>query len=177
METRMKQLLAAMIIGWCTLGTASALPPENGPQGKHRGPPPPHEVIRKHADELGIDQDTVDQVVDIAEDAKDDMRSLHAKIRQESRALHTLLSADSPNETTVFQQVDRLKAAEAAQQKRQLAVLMDIRALLTPEQLDAIKALHQRMRQHHNGPRHTRPGMGEHPPGHRGPPPGPRGPR
>ena len=143
-------------------------------QPSHRPPPPPHEVIREHADELGIEDATVDQIMDIAENARDKMETLHLTTRRESRALRKLLSEDTPNEKAVYAQVDRLKAAEAAQQKHQLSVLMDIRALLTPDQRKAIEDLHRRMRA---PKRHHLREMGGHPPGHRGPPPGQRGPR
>jgi len=148
--------------------TALATPPQHGPPGKHRGPPPPHEVIRKHADELGIDDETVQAIVDIAENARDEMHALHQVVRKESRALRGLLDADEPDRRAVHRQVDVLKSAEAAVQKQQLTTLIEIRSHLTLEQRDAIKELHQRMKR--QGPPHGRGG-------HRGPPPGHRGPK
>ncbi len=132
-------------------------------------------MIRKHADELGIDEDTVEDIVEIAESGRDQMEARHKAVREASKKLHEMLSQDAPNRNAVMKQVDVLSAAEGAAKKHQLSILMDIRALLTPDQRDAIQELHKRMKR--KGPPHGKHGP---PPGRHGPPPmhGPRrGPR
>lgn len=141
---QLKPLLIALGLSIATF--AFAAPPHGGGPGTHRGPPPPHEVIRKHAAELGIHADTVTAIVNIAEDERTEMEALRQAKHQEARKLHQMLSSETPNRDAVMQQVDVLSNAERAQKKHHLNILMDIRALLTPEQRKAIEELHQRMK-------------------------------
>lgn len=133
---------------------ASAMPPHGGPGGPrgHRGPPPPHEMIRKHADELGIDAETVETVVAIAEEARERMEALRRTKHEAARTLRQLLSEDSPDRQAVMAQVDRLSEAEAEEKKHHLTVLMDIREQLTTEQRSAIETFQKRRRPGHPRP-------------------------
>jgi Spy/CpxP family protein refolding chaperone len=164
-------LFTRTVLTFCALALSTpvlAMPPKHGPPGAHHRPPP-HEIIRQNADELGINDATVHAIVEIAEDAREALHGLHEGVRDASKTLHQLLGEDTPDRKAVLHQVAQLKQAEAAVQKHQLTVLMDIRALLSPAQRDAIKALHQKMKS--EGPPHGRRG----PPKHRGGPPHHRG--
>ena len=153
----------------CLLSTTAFAFPPGGPGGPRGGPghaSPPHELIRAHADELGLDAATVDEIVQIAEDSHDEIRETHEAIRMEKDKLHELLRAETPNRQRVMAQVDAVSRAEAAMKKQQLGILMDIRALLTPEQRAALNRIQPK-----RGPMNAdHPGR---PPRHHGPPPPP----
>ena len=158
----MNALKTLFIVCGLTMTTAAmAMPPHPGPNGPrgHRGPPPPHEMIRKHADELGIDAETVETVVAIAEEAREEMDALRRTKHEEARSLRKLLSEDTPNRRAVMAQVDKLSLAEAAEKKHHLTVLMDIREQLTTEQRQAIETFQKSRRPGHprpHGPPHHR---------------------
>lgn len=130
-----------------------------GPEG--HGPPPPHEIIRQHAVELGLDAVTADRIRAIAEGGRAERQRLQTAVQAARAGLDGLLHAEEPDRAGIMAQVDRVGAAETAQLKHQLTVLLDIRAQLTPAQRAAVETLLA-----HQGP----PGGGPPPAG--GPPPG-----
>jgi Spy/CpxP family protein refolding chaperone len=116
---------------------APSTPSGSGPRGWRHGPPGPppiEELLERHADELGLDAALQAKIRDIAAQARqqaqpdvDQLRSLH-------EAMHQLLVSDSPDSQQVMSQADRIGAAETQLRKQRLATMLEIRALLTPEQ-------------------------------------------
>lgn len=166
----MIRTLTLAIVCAFTLSTQAIAEPPGGPgmRGPGHGPPPPHEIIRRHADELGIDDQTVQDIVELAEQARSGMRTHHDTVREARETLHRLLQADAPNRQQVMKQVDVVASAEAAQRKHQLSTLIDIRALLTVEQRQRLHEFHEKQRAKHprggGGPPPHGPGGGKPPP-------------
>ena len=131
----------------CPRGMAVDDPP--GPRGG-----PPDQFFEEHADELGIDQATLDQIRAIVDAARADGRVLHDRVITERRAMHDLLATDHPDEAAVMAQADAVGAAMSALRKHRLATMLKIRALLTPEQRTALEKLRQEMGpwRHRGGP-------------------------
>jgi len=120
------------------------------------GPPlgPPERFFEEHAQELGIDQATLDQIRAIVDAARDEGHSLHDQVRSERRAMRDLLDQATPDEAAVMAQADVVGDAMSALRKHRLATMLKIRALLTPEQRDKLKELHRERGpwRHHGGP-------------------------
>jgi Spy/CpxP family protein refolding chaperone len=108
-------------------------PPGGGPPGPH-GPPPFERVLERHADELGLDADTRAAIRAIAARARKDERPASEEVRALQDQMRALLDADSPKLDDVMQWADRIGAAETELRKRRLRTMLEIRALLSPEQ-------------------------------------------
>ncbi len=94
-----------------TLSTTAFARP--GPSGDER--PPPHEILIENADELGLDDETIDEITAIAEANREDMRELQA-------------AADSEDARQQLHEAGR-------------ALMDQIMALLTEEQREAAREL------------------------------------
>ena len=107
--------------------------PGDGPPGPH-GPPPFERVLERHADELGLDADTRAAIRAIAARARKDERPASEEVHALQEQMRALLDADSPKLDDVMQWADRIGAAETELRKRRLRTMLEIRALLSPEQ-------------------------------------------
>ena len=121
-------------------GTAWAQQPP-GPPDPAQSSRHPHDLVREHATALGIDADTVERIEEIANSSKAERDSLHEAVQAERDALAELLRAESPDRATVLAKVDVLGAAETALLRQSLETLLDMHALLTPEQIKALEAM------------------------------------
>ncbi len=145
------------------LGLAGAALAEGPPEGPP-GPPHPHDLVREHADALGIDAETVESIQQIALADRDERRALQEASKGARETLGELLEAESPDRDAVMAQVDTVGAAETALLKQRLSTLLAMRELLTPAQIAALGAM---------SPGSGPPGGGPPPPAGGGPPPGP----
>jgi Spy/CpxP family protein refolding chaperone len=130
--------------------------PGDGPLGMRRhgrhGPPPIEKVLERHADELGLDAATRAAIRAIAAKARED----EAPLDEERRALHEemrqLLDGESPKLEDVMQAADRIGAAETELKKRRLRTMLEVRALLTPEQREKLVKIFEERRGRRRGP-------------------------
>ena len=135
---RRSALTKPFIIGVVLLGLAlpqSGLARRDGPggPGKHRLGPP-HIMFEKHAERLGLDAETLTQIRGISERAKEESSELHTKFREAKTTMRKLLSAEAPDKAAVMQQAEVMSEIMTSIRKIRLTALLDIRALLTPEQ-------------------------------------------
>jgi len=134
------QQMAAILLGALALGRMAVAggpdgPPPGGPDGPWRhGPPPLGDVLERHADELGLDAYTRAKIRDIAETSREEEQPLATQLRALHAAMHQLLQSDAPKLDDVMHQADEIGAQETQLRKHQLRTLLEIRALLTPEQ-------------------------------------------
>jgi Spy/CpxP family protein refolding chaperone len=101
----------------------------------------PHELIAKHAERLGIPEEVVAQVTTVAERARTEMKALMMSLKEERVALKELLRGDNVDRGAVMAQIDVIGEVEVALRKHKIGVLIEIRELLTREQLAEVKAL------------------------------------
>jgi Spy/CpxP family protein refolding chaperone len=152
---RLLPTLALLVL----LPTAALAQQPPGPPPGVKAPPEPHELLEEHAEALGVDAETVARIQEIATAAKGDRERLAQAVEQARRDLGALLEAEQPDREAVLAQVDVLGAAETAVLRQHMETLLDIHALLTPQQLKALEAMA------------PRPPAGGPPPGMGGPPP------
>ncbi len=103
-----------------------------------RPPPHPHDIVKARAAELGIDAETVQAVEAVASGAKAERERLQEVVERAREDLQQLLEAEEPDRAAVIGQVEALGAAETAMLLHQLVTLLDMRALLSPEQREAL---------------------------------------
>ena len=130
----------ALLLGLLfVVAPALAGPPGGGrpPHGR-KGPPPIHHVLERHADRLGLDDTTRRRISTIAEEAQLRDRELHRELRARHDAMRGLLDAEEPDRAAVLALAEEIGALENQAYKLRLGSMLDIRALLTPEQLEAL---------------------------------------
>jgi len=164
----MRSLPLGLICGALMLASSATWAGPPAPPAGAGGPPQPHDLVREHAVALGIDAEAVEAIQQIAGRAGQERQALAETVQQARGGLSELLQADAPERAAVMAQVELLGDAETAMLRHHLNTLLDIHALLTPEQIQALEAMAPGGAS--GGPPGSRPGSGPPPPGH--PPPG-----
>jgi Spy/CpxP family protein refolding chaperone len=105
-------------------------------EAQPRGPEPdrPEHFIGEHADELGLDEGTRTQIEEIVLRSRREAEKLRRAHHQAGRTLRQLLELDEPDEASVMQQADVVGSLESQRLKQRIGSMLEIRALLTPEQ-------------------------------------------
>jgi Spy/CpxP family protein refolding chaperone len=129
--------------------------PGYGPPGMRRhgphGPPPIENLLERHADELGLDADTRTTIRAIAARARKDEDPVAEQLRALHEEMRRLLDGESPKLDDVMQWADRIGAAETELKKRRLRTMLEVRALLTPEQREKLVQIFEERRGHRKG--------------------------
>ncbi len=152
----MTRLLSLFLL----LGASTALAERGPSQDMTRAQPrsarnaiPLHRFLQRNAEDLGIDEETLEAIVAIAENSREEFTELKQELAEAKEGLGTLLDADEPNRRSVMAQVETLGRAEIAMRQAHLTTLMDIRALLTPEQRADIEQQMEERRQRRSAQR------------------------
>jgi Spy/CpxP family protein refolding chaperone len=124
-------------------------PPPGGGPGPFGGPPAgrgPDRFIEEHAEQLGLDDETLEAIDQIVDESREKARALHADLRGMHREMRDLLSQDTPDESAVMQQADAIGKAETELHKHRIGALIKIRALLTAEQREELRQIREETR-------------------------------
>lgn len=170
-------LLGALLFSAAGISTAEASE-RRGPPPAPMGPPPakgegrgqgemnPREglrLLKEHAKELGISDATLDQIKELARKGRDSRGALDDRLEDARDKMRGLMQSDSPDRVKVMAAIEEAGRAEIVLRQHDVEVLLQIRALLTPTQREAMKKLMQEERGG-RGPRESRgdgPGRGE----------------
>lgn len=164
-------LLSALLFAGLGAATAEAgerrgtppapMGPPPGPEGEHGpGGMNPREglrLLKEHAKELGISEATLTQIKELARKGRDSRAPLDDRLEDARDKMHDLMQSDNPDRAKVMAAIDEAGRAEIALRQHDVDVLLQIRALLTPAQREAMKKL---MREERGG-RGDGPGRGE----------------
>jgi Spy/CpxP family protein refolding chaperone len=104
-------------------------------------------MLDRHASELGLGDDQRERVRAIAEAARETEAPLRETLRARREELYALLRADAPDTDRVMAQAERVGEAETALHKQRLRTLLEVRAILTPEQREKLTAIFERGRE------------------------------
>lgn len=136
-------------------------PPGGGPgEGGHgggragRGGPPLVRTAEKHAARLGLDAEVVEQIHGISQTGHAERQALHGQLRSMHDELRSMLETDEPDEARILEQAERIGALDVALHKSRLRSMLQVRKLLTPEQLRELVKIHEETRLER--PRHRR---------------------
>ena len=141
-------------------------PPSGQGEGRGQGEMNPREglrLLKEHSKELGISDATLDQIKELARKGRDSRGALDDRLDDARDKMRDLMQSDSPDRAKVMAAIDEAGRAEIALRQHDVEVLLQIRALLTPAQREAMKKLMQEERGG-RGPREGRgdgPGRGE----------------
>lgn len=123
----------AALIPFIALTAAQAQPAPMLP------PPPPEAVIERYAEELGIDEATLERIRALSEQHRAEQQVILTELQQQKLALRTALSAEQPDEAAVIALARKIGTLESDLSVARLTSLMRIRAELTPEQNAALR--------------------------------------
>jgi len=141
-STRAAVAAVALAVGLTTAGVALARPGLPSP-GKHGSV----ERLERGLERLELDDATLEAVYAILDDARSERRAVRARMREARETLRALLEQDAPDSEAVLAQAEAVGALHTEARKQHLSTLLEVQALLTPEQRER---LHERVR--HRGP-------------------------
>jgi Spy/CpxP family protein refolding chaperone len=136
-------------------GPALAQPrPDPGGHGIER-------LLERNAERLQLDDATRGKIRSLAEAGRERSAPQREALRQLHEEMHALLTSDAPELDAVLAKAEQLGAAETALHKERLRTMLEIRALLTPEQRRELVRIHEEFRAEHpewgqGGPRRWR---------------------
>jgi len=136
-------VLALSFLATLSLAGAALARPPGGPP---HGPGDPGGFLAEHADELGLDENTRDAIDKLLEDSRDTAEQQRRDLHAAREAMRELLESDEPQKQEVMQQAERIGALELAAAKHRLSTMLEILALLTPEQRARLVALREERR-------------------------------
>ena len=122
-----------------------------GRKGKMGKGPLPHELLRRHADQLGISEDVLEQVEAMVSEVKDSQRTLRRDIKKLKIDVHYEMEQDNPDRQKVMNLVRESGELKIKQHQARIGVLLDIRALLTPAQREGLERLMKERRKAKRG--------------------------
>jgi periplasmic protein CpxP/Spy len=116
------------------------------------------------AKDLNLAPDQKQKMDDVFQQSRMKLIDLHASLQKEEATLDPLINADSPDETRILAQIDRVAQARAELEKANARMLLSVRQVLTADQWTKLKATRAE-RMAARGPRggHDGPGMGPPP--------------
>jgi Spy/CpxP family protein refolding chaperone len=127
----------AMIAVLLWFAAASAL-------GWERGGPPedfvPGARLERSLEELGLEPEKLDGLRALIASARREGEEQRERLRSARQELHALLEADAPDEAAVLEQVERLGELRTEAHKSLVHTLLAVRAQLTPEQREQLRA-------------------------------------
>ncbi len=145
--TALKVFLGCALLGCVfAVGASFARPP-----GPHKGNGPPSGSIEEHAEQLGLDEETLDAIQEIVKVSHKRGRALREGRHAAHEVMRSLLSQVAPDESVVMQQAEVIGALELEERKNRLRAMLQIRALLTPQQREELVRIREEM-----GPRKRR---------------------
>jgi Spy/CpxP family protein refolding chaperone len=115
-------------------------------------------VLTRHAERLELDVATLEKIQALARADESSREALRKSLREERQAMRRLLSAERPDEGAVMQRAEAAGTLETEAHKQRLRTMLQIRALLTPEQLEALGTIRDEERQARRGDRQRRRG-------------------
>lgn len=153
-NTIMKVGVVGLLLLGLTLPHSSLANPDR-PEGSGKHPRgAPYLLFEKHAERLGLDTKTLSQIRAISEATKEQSSELRTNLEKARMTMRDLLSAETPDKAAVMKQAEIMGAIKTDLRKQRLATILEIRALLTPEQRQELIAIVKEFRSK-RGPRRT----------------------
>jgi Spy/CpxP family protein refolding chaperone len=152
----MKYLIVSLFLTCVCIAKAQQPPPPHDvPMGSDSRPPggdkigrvffPPELVMRNQkAINLTPDQQTV--IREVMRQAMPRFTELQWQLSAEEETLESLVRADLPDEKQILAQFDKLMLVESELKRVRFALLVKLKALLTPQQQQKLEELKRRQR-------------------------------
>lgn len=119
------------------------------------------------AQKVGISEAQKQQMDEIFEKHRPQLKELNDTLKKDEAALHPMLSADKLDEHKVLHQIDTIAQARANLEKANARMLFGLRKVLTPDQWKKLQELAREWHEHHHDWDHHDPDHGASPPNHK----------
>ncbi|MBA3805673.1 MAG: Spy/CpxP family protein refolding chaperone [Acidobacteria bacterium] len=96
--------------------------------------------------ELNLTFDQLQQIRAIREQNRDELRAIRQRLAEAFRALDEAVYSDNVNDALIEERARELGAAQAAVSRARALTELKIRRVLTPEQLNTLRAMRQQAR-------------------------------
>ena len=145
--------VALVAFGMLMSGMAMAKPPRGpgGTAGMMHSGKSPLMMIEQHADELGIDEATLERIWEVADRIQPEARKLRRSIKGLKKEIRTQMDSDAPDRTAVMQLLDQIGELQTETKKLEMSVMLDIHPMLTGEQREALRKFRKKQRQGKKG--------------------------
>jgi len=120
------------------LGASPAVP--NARHGGACDGRSPHARLEGKLGDLTLDADTRAKAEQLLAQARTDGKARWGELRDARRAMRDLLEQDSPAVEPLMAQADAIGALETEARKAKLRTMLELRALIGPEQWQALKS-------------------------------------
>jgi len=146
-----KKLIVGLVLGsFLIVGTAYAKPRGGG--GGLLNP----ERIERIASRLGVDDATMKKMRTLLYGAKRKRVTLRGQIEQARIDLHELMQQEQTDRSAIMKKVDSIGGLQIQARKLKLGTMLDLRALLNPEQQKKLRTMMQKRRSRRAGKRRKR---------------------
>jgi len=109
------------------------------------------------AQKIGLTDAQKQQMDEIFEKHRPQLKELNATLKKEEATLHPLLQADTLDEQKVLRQIDTVAQARANLEKANARMLFGLRKVLTPEQWKKLQEMAREWHERHRGQDHRGP--------------------
>lgn len=165
----------ALVLALASLLWFSAIPSlaqagnSPAPPPSHNRPPMEHSFHGGHgrwwdnphlAQKVGLSGDQKQQMDQIFEKHRPQLKKLNDTLKKDEATLHPLLGADKLDEHRILHQIDTIAQARANLEKANARMLFGLRKILTPEQWKKLQAMAREWHQHHHDRDHHGPDHG-----------------
>lgn len=103
-------------------------------KGRHHGKGSPHDFMARHAERLGLDEATLAEIEEIVAASEERDDAIDEEMHTARKEIRAMLEAAEPDRDAIMEKVEAQGALETEEHKNRLRAIMDIHALLTPEQ-------------------------------------------
>lgn len=110
----------------------------------------PFKRLESRLDGLGLPQATLDSAHALLDKARDENRGTRGQIRDAHDQMQTLMQAEKPDVDAVMAQVDTIGGLETTAKKVRLKTILELRAMLTPEQWAQLQQPLPGEKEHHH---------------------------
>ncbi len=134
----------ALVVG-LGLGVAEARPGGHG-RGHGGGPGFHPEMLERAAERIGLDDATLRQVKDKVYQAQKELIPLQAQLEALQLEKRHAMDAERPDRARIFGIIEQSNKLHMDLEKRRVGLMLDIHALLTPEQVAQLKKMRHEFR-------------------------------
>lgn len=146
MMNRMLMLLCLLV------PTATLARPGGGGGRGHFNP----KMLMHAADMLELDDETRKRIKDLVYDSEKAGIELRARVKAAELELHRALDAEAPDRSEVMKRVEEVGTLKVEMQKHRFGLMLDVRGLLTPEQVRKLKTMRHEFRERRRHQRRKR---------------------
>ncbi len=137
----------------CLLAPAAAYAGPRGGGGAGRMSP---RMLAHAADALDLDDGTRTRVKDLVYAAQKAGIEMRARLKAAELELHRVLDGEAPDRAAVMKRVEEVGTIKVELAKHRFGLMLDVRALLTPDQVRKLKTMRNEFREHRRERRQRR---------------------